>query len=381
MKYTIIHIITGLSLGGAELALLKHIKLNSGDGSRNHVVISLMSRSYLSDRFEKENIKVYHLNFKKSPYSVFRGLIYLKRLLNSYEKVLLHGWLYHGCLIASLGRFLKKGKIPVIWNIRHSLHDMQSEKPITRYVIKLLAKLSKLPDQTIYNSSTGVEHHVNIGFARTNNLVIHNSVAGQSLKFVSQRRSQIRRDLGYDNSTMVIGVVARYHFIKGYDIFIQAAKIVIKKFPDVRIMCIGTGVTYDNVILKNLIQEAGIKENIVLLGRIEKPIDYMCGLDVLCMPSRSEGFPNVLAEALSVGVPCVATDVGETAVILKNKGVLCKSNDPASISAGLIEVIENREHYQVPRREYILDVQKRFSEAANDESYTNLYQQLAEKFL
>ena len=166
------HIITGLSTGGAERSLLKLLEASSElrDGAR---VISLRDLGTVGPHLSALGIPVSAIGVHGSlptPAAVLR----LRSQVRCTTSALLQGWMYHGNLAALAARGWLPGRVPLVWNIRHSVYSLASEKSLTALLIRLGAVLSHLPDRIIYNSRLAASQHEALGYAADRTVVIPN---------------------------------------------------------------------------------------------------------------------------------------------------------------------------------------------------------------
>src|SRR5919199_4483964 len=168
----ILHIITGLSIGGAEMMLYKLLSRTSRE-MYEPVVISLIDRGALGRRIEALDIPVYAIGMKPgmpTPAAALR----LSRLVRRLRPDLIQGWMPHGNLAALLAGAFVPGAVPVLWNIRRSLYSLDYDKPLTAIVTKLGARLSCFPVKILYNSKVGAIQHKKFGYRADKTLVIPN---------------------------------------------------------------------------------------------------------------------------------------------------------------------------------------------------------------
>ena len=137
----------------------------------------------------------------------------------------------------------------------------------------------------------------------------------------------------------LIGVVARFHPIKGHKEFIESSFLLSSKFDDIEFLLAGEDINRDNEELMRLIQEKGLEHKFHLIGEITEPENIYPCLDLLCVPSLSEGFPNVIGEAMLCEVPVVATDVGASAQVVGNLGGLVEPGNTSSLANSLGEFL------------------------------------------
>jgi len=149
----------------------------------------------------------------------------------------------------------------------------------------------------------------------------------------------LRRDCNFSDDELVVGCLGRFHQAKGQDNFVKAAAIVALSYEKVRFLMVGNDCDVNNVKLINWINEHNLKDRFVLLGeRHDVPV-CLAAMDIFCMPSRTEGFPNGLGEAMAMGLPCVATEVGDTKILVGDTAVLVSAQDEKALAKGLIDVI------------------------------------------
>jgi glycosyltransferase involved in cell wall biosynthesis len=138
----------------------------------------------------------------------------------------------------------------------------------------------------------------------------------------------------------VIGVVGRLSREKGQMVFLEALSSVSAAYPDVKALVIGDGP--DQRILETFCQERNLREFVEFTGYCEDIRAYYQVLDLLVLPSLSEGLPNTVLEAMSWGVPVLATRVGGVPeVIDSDNGVLVPPGDPASLAAGMLKLLRD----------------------------------------
>jgi glycosyltransferase involved in cell wall biosynthesis len=338
-KLVVLHIITGLSTGGAETMLYK--VLSKTNRLRfDPIVVSLIDRGTLGDRIEALGIPVYTIGMKQgkpTPKSIWQFIHQIHQL----KPDLIQGWMYHANLAAQLAATFTLKSVPVLWNIRHSIYSLNYEKPVTSAVIKILAKLSKFPKKILYNSKTGASQHEQLGYQFSKTLVIPNGFDPEIFMPSLEFRSSLLKELGLASDTFLIGRFARYHLMKDYANFLEAAAILLKDYPDVHFLLAGDGVNWDNQILCQLIHELKIVDRIHLLGDRQDIPRLTAALDIASSSSfYGEAFPNVIGEAMCCGVPCAVTDVGDSAWIVGNTGRVVPPKDSEALANAYKELID-----------------------------------------
>ncbi len=334
-----VHIITGLSTGGAEMMLYQILsKMNRERFSP--VVISLIDRGTLGDRIADLGIPVHTLGMKPGKPTI--GSIWkLIHQIHQIQPDIIQGWMYHGNFAAQVASAFTLKSAPVLWNIRQSLYSLSYEKVGTSAIIKLLAKLSRFPTKILYNSQVSATQHEQLGYEINKTFVIPNGFNTEIYIQSAAERSSIRKELGLKNEAFLIGRIGRYHFMKDHANFLGAAATLLKNYPNVHFVLAGTEIDWKNQNLCKIIDELGIAECIHLLGERQDIHRLTAALDIACSSSsHGEAFPNVIGEAMSCGVPCVVTDVGDSAGIVGDTGKVVPSGDSQALANALQELID-----------------------------------------
>jgi glycosyltransferase involved in cell wall biosynthesis len=329
----IVFVITGLDTGGAEMMLLKLCR--TMDRHRfDPVVVSLGDKGTVGPLLEAQGVTVYTLGMRAGRPSL-GALLILRRLIKDLAPNVIQGWMYHGNLAASLaGRGYS-----VVWGIRQSLYDIGKERLLTRIVIKIGAILSNSSDAIIYNSQTSQEQHARLGYSEIRSRCISNGFDVDVFKPDSSARIRLFQELGLPKTAVVVGLIGRFHPQKDHRSFLRAASIVNSSFPDVHFVMVGNGVTADNVI-STLIVSEDLRCRIHFLGERSDISSLNATFDVACSSSAwGEGFGNTIGEAMSCGVPCVVTDVGDSARIVGDTGLVVQPGSPSDLAEALKKLI------------------------------------------
>lgn len=335
----IVYVTTNLSTGGAQMMLYR--LLSRIDRKRfSPDVISLMDCGNVGRLVASLNIPIYTMNMKAGMLATPTVIWRLIHTLNTLKPDLIQGWMYHGNLAAQVGSIFYSRKIPVFWNIQHSVYSLAYEKRMTANVIKLCALLSKFASKIIYVSRIGKLQHEGLGYCVDNGCVIPNA-ADTSLYIPSfEARLAVRKELGLTDNAFLIGLICRYHPMKDHANFLQAAAILLKVYPDVHFILVGTDVDQNNQELYQLIQKLEISNRIHLLGERKDIPQLTAALDIAASASAyGEAFPLVVAEAMSAGVPCTVTDVGDSGWIIDKTGRVVPPRDPVALAHAWKELI------------------------------------------
>ena len=338
------HLVTNLEIGGAESALERLVSCL--DPLRFHCAVwSLKSLGEIGTRLKAAGIDV-HVLGATTPYRLCAGFAKLRSSLRAYDPDLIQGWMYHGNL-AALGvrRFLRR-PVPVLWNIRGSLSGLHLERWATRMLIRLGGPLSRSVEKIVNNSRESVQAHVAIGYATERFVCIPNGFDTRRFCPDASARARFRQALSLRETDMVIGVIGRNHPVKGHKFFVEGFARAAARLPQLHAVLVGPGLDADNQSLRAAAVSAGVGDRLHLLGPTSNTEAVLAGLDLFCLPSLSEGFPNVLGEAMSCGLPCIATTVGDVPALCADTAFLVRPADPLAIA----DAIESLARLPAPER-------------------------------
>lgn len=377
-KALILYITTGLYTGGAE-RMLYNLLTKINQQRFEPVVVSLINRGTWGDHIEKLGIPIYTLGMKQGSLPTPAIILRLHRIIHQIQPDLIQGWMYHGNLAALLAESLASRNIPVIWNIQHSMYSLKYEKQMTQYIIRLGAQLSKKPRSIVFVSQIGKKQHEAIGFYSKNGCVIPNASDNSLFVPSTEAKYSVRTELGLSEDSFLIGKFARFHPMKDHVNFLKAAAILVKKRQNVHFLLAGTQVERDNSELQQLIENLGISQQVHLLGERRDMPRLTAALNILTVASAfGEAFPLVIGEAMSCGVPCVVTDVGDSTWIVSNTGRSVPPKHPQALANAWQELIELSTH----EREALGQAARaRIMEHFSLQSVVNQYEELYEQAL
>jgi glycosyltransferase involved in cell wall biosynthesis len=373
----VLHLITGLSTGGAEMMLYKLVSQIDRDKFEMHV-ISLTDIGPIGERIQSLGVPVDALGMKRGiPHA--RMLFQLIRLLKKNTPDLIQSWMYHSDLMGGLAAKLA-GNIPVVWGIRHSNLDSEGNKRTTIWTARACARFSRwLPVKIVCCSEASRMVHKELGYDPDRMVVIPNGFDLNLFKPDLEEEGSIRQELGISEDTILIGMAGRFDPQKDHRNFIKAATLLHAKIPDVQFLLCGDDITWENRKLSKWIDEAGLPEHFHLLGRRNDIPKIMTALDISSSSSSyGEGFPNVVGEAMACGTPCVVTDVGDSALIVGKTGIVVPPGDPDALALAWKELIEiGKDKRRKLGYDARLRVRENFSLLSVVKRYEDLYKSLA----
>ncbi len=337
MRIPILHILPGLNTGGTEMVLYRLLKGMDRETFPS-LVVSMKEKGEVGAMISDIGVPVFSMGPRRK-LSWIPGIRKVAHIVREHKPAIIQGWLYHGNVIAALAYRMTGKHTALMWNIRQALYDPGYETKEVRRLIRLGARFSSGPDVIIYNSEAGMRHHGEFGYDGNRSIVIPNGFDTELFEPSPELRSKMRSELNVNENTTAIGLLARYSPVKDLDNFIEAAKLVLKDQREVLFICAGPGLERENSELMSKISEAGLDENIVLLGDRKDIQNILPGLDIVVLSSKSEGFPNVIGEAMACQIPCVATDVGDTAELIGNTGMVVEPSNPYALAEGISDYV------------------------------------------
>jgi glycosyltransferase involved in cell wall biosynthesis len=373
----IVYIVTSLMTGGAEIMLCQLLSKLDRDRFAP-VVISLKDRGTLGDRIESLGIPLYPLQIRSAvptPMAFWR----LIRLIRQLQPDVIQGWMYHGNLAAQLVSMSCPGHIPVLWDIHASLYSLALEKKTTAMVIRAGAKLSQYSNKVVYVSQISQAQHEALGYSKSKSCFIPNACDPSLFKPSAEARTSVRAELGLADTSFLIGLICRYHPMKDHANFLRSAALLAQSHPAVHFVLAGQGVNAQNSTLTQLLEELGIAHRVHLLGERYDTPRLIAGLDLVSSASAyGEAWPVVLTEAMSCGVPCVVTNVGDSAWLVGDTGLVVLPRQPEALATAWQTMIEleptqRRAMGNAARQRIIHD----FSLESLVSQYETLYEQVA----
>jgi glycosyltransferase involved in cell wall biosynthesis len=369
----VIHLITGLNTGGAEIALLR--LLSKMDRQKFDLqVISMIPVGAIGEKIRDQGLPVYSLEMQPGQPSL-RGFLRLLQFLKQIRPDVLQTWLYHADLMGLLAAKVA-GLQTMIWNIRSAEMDFLQYRWLSGRVVKLCAQLSNWPTAVIVNSRAGQTIHTRLGYHPREWIFLPNGIDTQIFQPDPEARAKVRAEWQVGPDEILIGIVGRIDPQKDHATFIRTAALASQALPKLRFVCVGSGPEDYQVRMKELSTQLNLTNLRWAGARTDMPAVYNA-LDVLVSSSIGEGFPNVVAEAMACEKPCVVTTVGDSSILIAETGMCVPSGNPEALAEGLLRMLAlpavERARLGQKARQRIADnfsLQKMVSE------YTALYERL-----
>ncbi|WP_324749114.1 glycosyltransferase [Sphingomonas sp. LY54] len=369
----IVHIIIDLQTGGAELMMKRLIESHIGSADYRHRVISLRGLGRVGPAMQAAGIEVEAMGLN-GPLGLPRIVLRLSRRIRELRPDIVQTWMYHADLIGGLAA-RRAGLRHIAWGVR--IADISPQMGVSRattWVRRACAVLSRrIPQRIVYVGNSARAIHERLGYDPAKSVFIPNGYSIPGLPTAEQRaRKRIEWELPED--ALVIGSAGRFSAQKDQRGFVAAAAQVAAAIPSAYFVMMGRGNDSSNPELNAWIGATGCPEKFRLLGERTDVIECLGALDLFCLHSIGEGFPNVLAEAMSVGRPSVTTTVGDSAELLGDAGLTVPPADPVALAEALTSLAsleeEVREKLGAKGRERIV---AEFSMDAIRRRYEQLY--------
>jgi glycosyltransferase involved in cell wall biosynthesis len=331
-------LIRSLGIGGAERQL---VQLALGLNERGFkVTVAVFYRGGALEReLAERGIAIVDLA-KRGRWDMAGFLLRLVRALRAERPDIVYPFLGTANTVASLVRPFAP-RFRLLWSIRASNMPLEHYDWAPAFGYRIESALSSSPDLIIANSQAGADYAVRHGFPADRMAVVPNGIDTERFRPDEALRREARVRWGFAEDVVAIGVLARIDPMKDHANFLRAAALVAAQRPDLRFLCIGEGGEDYVRGLKALAEESGIGERVLWPGPAADPVLELNGLDIVCSSSSAgEGFSNAVAEAMACRRLCVVTDVGDSARVVGDTGLVVPPRDPDALAAALLAALE-----------------------------------------
>jgi len=334
----IVHLITSLNVGGGQMDLYKAVT-RFDPAKITSTVISLLSPGKIGALLGEKGIPVLSLgmrNGRPNPMGLWR----LNRLLRQIRPHILQTYLYHADLLGYLAG--KWANVPLIlWNLKQSRMDFSQYRLATGVTVWLCARLSRGVKKILVNSFAGLKVHALLGYDAERMVMAPNGFDLTRFRPHPASYREVREYLGISLEARLVGMLARFDPQKDHENFLNAAHLVMASHPETYFLMAGNGVSLDNPPFAELLQATRVApERLFLLGERADMPRLLASLDVFVSSSAfGEGTPNVIGEAMACGLPCVVTDVGDSALIVGETGLVVQPGEPEELARAMGEAL------------------------------------------
>lgn len=339
-----------LNIGGAERQL---VTLANELANRGHevVIASYYPGGALSNKLDLKRVRLISLG-KRSRWDLLHFYLTLIRVVRQERPDVLHGWIHTQNLFATLAWMFNRN-VKLFWSVRSA--DLGPLNFVARVEERLRTLLSSFADCIVVNSVAGVEYSASKGVSRAKMLYIPNGIDTNLFYPDAALGRRVRAEWGISDSEKVVGYVARFNPLKNHPLFLKAGAAIAAERPEVRFVCCGHGDPSYLIELQELSRTLGIESKVRWVQAHPDVTAMYNAFDVFCSSSLTEGFPNVIGEAMACGRRCVVTDVGDCRAVVADRGVVVPSNDVAAFAAGLRQELSAEDSLNLWARQRILE--------------------------
>jgi len=278
---------------------------------------------------------------KRGRWDVVPFLLRAVRLARRVRPDVIHGYQGFPNLLTLILGWVTGAR--TVWGMRASNMDMRRYDWLRRIEAALETLCARAADLIIVNSEAGRRYHVARGFPEERTIMIPNGIDVERFRPDAKARTRMRWAWGVGGSDRLIGLICRLDPMKDHATFLAAAKLLADERPEVRFICVGDGPSEYASGLHALAARLGLERRVFWKPQTDEIAPVYAALDVLTSTSRyGEGFPNVVAEAMATGVPCVVTDVGDSAFIVGDTGIVVPVGHPQALAAAWRRLLDEQ---------------------------------------
>lgn len=345
MASGIMFILRSLEVGGAERQL---VALAKGLARRGHriSIVTYYSGGKLAEGLSEANVETVTLG-KRSRWDILAPLWRLFRELRHRRPRIVHGYMPDGNLVATFVGWLLPGTV-VVWGVRAADRDGARSDLTTRAVFRATCLLAWCPRLIIANSHAGAEWHVRQGYPAASMMVIANGIDTDTFKPDSESRPRVLASWELTQHYPIIGIVGRLDPVKGHRQFLRAAAMFLQVHDNAAFVCVGGGPAAELKTLQALARDLGVEGRTRWIGAQSDMPPVYSALDLLASASTTEGFANVIGEAMACDTICVVTDVGDSSLIVGDTGVVVAPGDAVSMAAAWQRALAVRDATNAP---------------------------------
>ena len=323
---TVILLIRQLAIGGAErqvVSLARELKVMNFDVR----VAVFYDGGVLESELIKSGIPIIFLQ-KSGRSDIHSFALNFLRVIRKHRPSIIYSFLTGPNLCALIAR-LRFPHQTIFWGIRASANDriLRQNDLVVRFSYWLSMRLAALPDLIITNSESSKASLIAQGVRPQQIAIVNNGVDLNRFRRDPKKRLSFRASLGIDESTLLIGMVARIDPVKDHGTFIAGVEEFLQEYPHTVFLVIGDGDPEYVAQLKKLSSKYPIAGSLIWAGEQQDMVSVYNALDVNSLTSTSESFPNALVEAMACGVLCVSSDVGDAKLIIEDPNLIFQVGD------------------------------------------------------
>lgn len=337
-------VITQSELGGAQLYVLKVARDLTRRGASVVIVCGQDGPLVSAARADGIDVRVLpYLVRPIRPMTDLRAIVHLWRLIRTGRFTIVH---LNSTKAGVVGRLAARFAGADI--VFFTVHGLVLNEPMSKAAFALYWILERIgamaTTRLIAVSEADRAALLRYRIARPDKIaVVQNGVptSWESDAHVQNSRALARARLGIPETVRVVGTVANYYRTKALDVLIEAVPDLIKGEPDIIVMIVGDGAERSNIEAQ--IDRLDLRHRIRLVGSLPDVMDILPAFDVFVLPSRKEGLPMALLEAMAAGLPVVVTRVGGMPeVVTLDCGRIVEPEDARALASAVREILDDR---------------------------------------
>lgn len=362
----IMHLISSGGLFGAEKVMLSLAKSLNYNGTKSWIgAINNFHNPHLEVIEEAKKVNIPTVVIKSKGKFDITAIKQIIEAIRKFNIDIIHTHNYKANMIGFLAA--KKTKVPIMSTLHGYIGNnfkLRCYERIDRFMLRFFNKVVFVDDSLARCLRNGL----------VNSIVINNGINISSQ--ATGHKTQVKGGLGIKEDELVIGSAGRLSKEKGHRYLIEAFARIVKKHSGVKLLIVGNGLQYQRLV--DSVQQLGIEGNVIFAGYQEDMDKVYRGIDILVQPSLREGVPLAILEAMSYGLPVVATNVGGVANLIRNRetGLLINPASSKEIYNALLNLLEDKKLREELGQNAKQFVKENYSLDRMVNSYKRVYQEV-----
>ncbi len=348
----VVYVIDDLGLGGAQRQLTELVR--AIDRSRYQPYVVSLSTQRLAYAKNIRELEIPLTLIEHEGIWSWRTLWQILRLLQRVRPTVVHTWLFTADLYGRLAAWLTR--VPVIVSAVRSVDPWKPRHYI--FADRLLCNVTSA--FTVNAQAIGEVLRKREGVEPSKLHTIYNGVDLSAFD-PSIQDGALRRHLGLDRVVRLVGIVGRLAPEKDHQTFLHSARLVVERHPDVRFLIVGNGPLRSE--LDAMIRKLKLQAHVHMLESQQPITPIFAALDMVVVSSRYEGCCNVILEAMAMGKPVIATDVGGNPELVSHEetGFLIPPGEPQAMAEAIERLLQQRSRAQYFGQQARRIVESRFN--------------------
>lgn len=369
MKIKILHLVLSLNVGGAEKVVTSLVEKDREKFDQS--VCCLDTVGVLGKQIANKGVRV--ITVPRRPGKDWRLIFKLVNLFRKerFDIIHTHGespWFY-GALACFFTAINRPKCIVTVHGYGGGDRTMLTDYRLWRYLAIITNKIVLVAEYL-------EKELLSNGFSQSKLITIMNGVN------FCKNITEIKYDNNLNNNQsneFIVGIVARLSKIKNHTILIEAMSVLKEKGLNIKLIIVGSGPEMLNI--KGKVASLELDEDVTFEGEKIDPSPFYEKFNVFVLPSLSEGIPMTILEAMSLGVPVIASDVGGNAEIIKHgtNGLLFASGDVDGLVKCLMRIVDSPDEKDSMRKNALAFVRENFSYEKMFKRYSELYLSMMSK--